>query len=108
MDREELIAALEQHGTEGAGRAALALRAGTSFEVWAGSTVPASRLFAIWAWRAECLAEDGIVSQWDFDRGLPDLQHVGDTPVAMGRVGMGEDSHLVFLTADLSSCVAVL
>ncbi|MFD4908255.1 hypothetical protein [Kitasatospora purpeofusca] len=108
MDREELIAALERHGTEGAGRSVLALRAGTSLRVWAGSTAPASRLFAIWAWRAECLAEDGIVSQRDFDRGLPDLQRAGDTPVAMGRVGMGKDSHLVFLTADLSSCVAVL
>ncbi|MFD8318397.1 hypothetical protein [Kitasatospora purpeofusca] len=108
MDRDELIAALERHGTEGAGRAALALCAGTSFQVWAGSTVPASRLFAVWTWRAECLAEDGIVSRWDFDQGLPDLRRAGDTPVALGRVGTGEGSHLVFLTADLSSCVAVL
>ncbi|MCX4757380.1 hypothetical protein [Kitasatospora purpeofusca] len=108
MDREELIAALERHGTEGAGRAALALRTGISFQVWAGSTTPAGRLFAIWAWRAECLAEDGIAGQWDFGQGLPDLRRAGDTPVALGRVGMGEDSHLVFLTADLSSCVAVL
>ncbi|WP_030394887.1 MULTISPECIES: hypothetical protein [Kitasatospora] len=58
MDREELLVALERHGTEAAGRAALALRAGASFQVWAGSTAPASRLFAIWARRAECLAED--------------------------------------------------
>ncbi|WP_328954607.1 hypothetical protein [Kitasatospora purpeofusca] len=108
MDREELIAALERHGTEGAGRSVLALRAGTSFQVWAGSTAPASRLFAIWAWRAECLAEDGIVSHWDFDQGLPDLRRAGDTAVALGQVGTAGDSQLVFLTADLSSCVAVL
>ncbi|MFB7671968.1 hypothetical protein ACFC26_11180 [Kitasatospora purpeofusca] len=108
MDREELLVALERHGTEGAGRAALALRAGASFQVWAGSTAPASRLFAIWARRAECLAEDGIVSRWDFGQGLPDLRRAGDTAVALGRVGLAGDSQLVFLAADLSSCVAVL
>ncbi|KJY25429.1 hypothetical protein [Streptomyces sp. NRRL S-495] len=108
MDRDDLIAALEEHGTDTAGHAALALRAGTSFQVWAGSTVPADRLFAIWAWRAECLAEDGVATRWDFDQGLPDLRLAGDTPVTLGRVGMPGDSHLVFLNADLSSCVAVL
>ncbi|MEK2491711.1 hypothetical protein WN990_19360 [Kitasatospora purpeofusca] len=109
MDREELIAALEGHGTEGAGRAALALRIGAPFRLpSAGSTVPAREIFDVWTWRAACMAADGFVTCKDFDRGLPDLERAGDTPVAMGRVGMGEDSHLVFLTADLSSCVAVL
>ncbi|MFI9276046.1 hypothetical protein ACIGXM_35980 [Kitasatospora sp. NPDC052896] len=108
MDREDLMAALERHGTDAAGQVALALRAGASFRVWAESRVPASRLFAIWAWRAQCMAEDGIVTCKDFEQGLPDLRRAGDSPVALGRVDLTEDARLVFLTADLSSCVAVL
>lgn len=54
------------------------------------------------------MAEDGVVTCKDFEKGLPDLQRAGDTPVVLGRVALTEDSHLVFLTADLSSCVAVL
>ncbi|MEU9048019.1 MULTISPECIES: hypothetical protein [unclassified Kitasatospora] len=108
MDREDLIAALERHETDAAGHAALALRAGASFRVWAESTVPASRLLDIWAWRAQCMAEDGIVTCKDFEQGLPNLRRAGDTPIALGRVKIAEDSRLVFLAADLSSCVAVL
>ncbi|MFD8754654.1 hypothetical protein ACFV0O_27260 [Kitasatospora sp. NPDC059577] len=108
MDRENLIAALERHETDAAGHAALALRAGASFRVWAESPVPASRLFHIWAWRARCMAEDNIVTCKDFEQGLPDLRRAGETPVAMARVDITEDSRLVFLAADLSSCVAVL
>ncbi|WP_406207737.1 hypothetical protein OH807_35390 [Kitasatospora sp. NBC_01560] len=108
MDRDELVAALERHGTDAAGRAAAALRAGAPFKVWAGSTAPACNLHGIWAWRAQWMAEDGVVTCKDFEKGLPDLQRAGDTPVVLGRVALTEDSHLVFLTADLSSCVAVL
>lgn len=54
------------------------------------------------------MAEDGIVTCKDFEQGLPDLQRAGDTPVALGRVHIAEDSRLVFLAADLSSCIAVL
>ncbi|MFI9325234.1 hypothetical protein ACIGXI_36420 [Kitasatospora aureofaciens] len=108
MDREDLIAALERHETDAADHAAVALRAGAPFRVWAESTVPASRLLGIWAWRAQCMAEDGVVTCKDFEQGLPDLRRAGDAPVALGRVDMTGDSRLVFLSADLSSCVAVL
>ncbi|MFI8460377.1 hypothetical protein [Kitasatospora sp. NPDC085464] len=108
MDREDLIGALERHETDAAGHAAVALRAGASFRVWAESTVPASQLLGIWAWRAQCMAEDGVVTYKDFERGLPDLRRAGDAPVALGRVDIAGDSRLVFLAADLSSCVAVL
>ncbi|MFE0462559.1 hypothetical protein ACFW1A_25220 [Kitasatospora sp. NPDC058965] len=108
MDREDLIVALERHGTVAAGHVALALRAGASFRVWAESRAPASRLLDIWAWRAQCMAEDGVVTCKDFEQGLPDLRRAGDTPVALGRVDVTGDSRLVFLAADLRSCVAVL
>ncbi|MFF3158655.1 hypothetical protein [Streptomyces sp. NPDC057910] len=108
MDRKDLIAALEQHETDAASQAALPLRAGASFRIWAESSVPASQLLDVWAWRAQCMAEDSIVTIKDFEQGLPALRRAGDTPVALGRVDMTEDTHLVFLTADLSSCVAVL
>ncbi|MFJ7247043.1 hypothetical protein ACIQWA_20690 [Kitasatospora sp. NPDC098652] len=108
MERESLITILERHGTDGAQRAALALRAGAGFQVWAGSTAPAGQLFAIWEWRARWMAEDGVVTAKDFEQGLPALRRAGDTPVALGRVQMAGDSHLVFLTADLGGCVAVL
>ncbi|MFJ2192973.1 hypothetical protein ACIOJE_34370 [Kitasatospora sp. NPDC087861] len=108
MDREDLIAALERHETDAASQAALALRAGASFRVWSESTLPASQFLSVWTWRAQCMAEDGVVTCKDFKRGLPDLRRAGDTPVALGRVDVTEDSHLVFLATDLSSCVAVL
>jgi hypothetical protein len=108
VDREDLIAALERHETDAAGHVALALRAGASFRVWAESRAPASRLLGIWVWRARCMAEDGIVTCKDFEQGLPNLERAGYSPVRLGRVHIAEDSRLVFLAADLSSCVAVL
>ncbi|MGW0577079.1 hypothetical protein ACWD25_14140 [Streptomyces sp. NPDC002920] len=108
MDREDLTAALERHGTDAACEAALALHARATFWVRAEKVLPASRLLGVWAWRAQCMAEDGTVSCKDFERGLSALQRAGDAPVALGRVDTAEGTHLIFLAADLSSCVAVL
>ncbi|GHG19573.1 hypothetical protein [Streptomyces hydrogenans] len=108
MDREDLAAALEQHGTDAACEAALALRAGATFSVWGEAALPASRFLSVWAWRAQCMAEDGIVTRKDFEQGLPALQRLGDAPVAMGRVDATEGTRLIFLSTDLISCVAVL
>ncbi|SDT83189.1 hypothetical protein SAMN05216371_8002 [Streptomyces sp. TLI_053] len=54
------------------------------------------------------MAEDGTVTCKDFEQGLPGLRRAGRTPVVLGRVDVTEDTHLIFLTADLSSCIAVL
>ncbi|MFD7452604.1 hypothetical protein [Kitasatospora sp. NPDC059827] len=108
MEREDLITVLERHGTDGALGAATALRAGAAFQVWSGSSAPARQLFAIWEWRAQWMAEDGVVTVKDFEQGLPALRRAGATPVALAKVKMTGDSHLVFLTTDLSACVAVL
>ncbi|MYR47616.1 hypothetical protein GTY83_00540 [Streptomyces sp. SID4928] len=108
MEREDLAVALERHGTNTAGQVALALRAGATFWVDGESMQSARRHFGFWAWRAQCMAEDGTVSCKDFKQGLPALDHWGDALVALGRVDTAKGTHLVFLTADLSSCVAVL
>ncbi|WP_407842067.1 hypothetical protein ACE1OC_42710 (plasmid) [Streptomyces sp. DSM 116496] len=107
MNREDLAAALELHATDAAHGAALALRAGAAFKVWE-KLKPAHQYLDIYAWRAECMAQDGVSTCKDFEQGLPDLQRAGDDPVALGRVDTAEGTHLVFLAADLKSCVAVL
>ncbi|MFE3588097.1 hypothetical protein ACFXOY_11290 [Streptomyces niveus] len=108
MNPEDLTAALERHGTEAAHGAALALRAGAAFKVWAEPLQSARRYLGVWAWRAECMAQDGVSTRMDFEQGVPDLQRAGDDPVALGRVDTDEGTRLVFLAADLKSCVAVL
>nr|WSW64496.1 hypothetical protein OG513_38800 [Streptomyces sp. NBC_00998] len=108
VNREDLAAALEQHATDAAYGTALALRSGAAFEVWAGSLQPACQYLDIYAWRAECMAQDGVSTCKDFGQGLPDLQRAGDGPVALGRVDTAEGTHVVFLAADLKSVVAVL
>ncbi|MEY9969072.1 hypothetical protein ABIA33_007159 [Streptacidiphilus sp. MAP12-16] len=108
MDREDLAVALERHGTDVADEVALALRAGATFWVRADNPVPARELFDVWAWRADWMAQDGIVACKDFGHGLPALRRAGDAAVALGRVDTAEGLHLVFLATDLGSCVAVL
>ncbi|MFI0990426.1 hypothetical protein [Streptomyces exfoliatus] len=108
MDREDLAAALERHPTHAAGHAVLALRAGAAFTVWAERVQPARQYLDVWAWRAQCMEQDGVVTGQDFEQGLPALRHAGDAPVVWGRVEKAEGTHLFFLTSDLSSCVAVL
>ncbi|MGW1773490.1 hypothetical protein [Streptomyces sp. NPDC002104] len=107
MNREALAAALERHATDAAHGSALALRAGAAFKVWEKLN-PARQYLDIYAWRAECMAQDGVSTCKDFAQGLPDLQRAGEDPVALGRVDTAEGTHLVFLAADLKSCVAVL
>jgi hypothetical protein len=108
VEREDLAVALERHGTDAAAQVALALRAGAAFWVRPDPTQPARNYIDVWTWRARCLAEDDTVTCKDFDHGLPALQRAGDAPVALGRVDTAEGTHLVFLTKDLTSCVAVL
>ncbi|MFF2079886.1 hypothetical protein ACFVXG_34645 [Kitasatospora sp. NPDC058162] len=48
VECEDMIAALERHETDGAGRAVLALRAGFPFQAWAELTAPPSRPFGVW------------------------------------------------------------
>ncbi|MFD4935410.1 hypothetical protein [Streptomyces virginiae] len=67
-----------------------------------------SAVLDVYAWRAECMAHDGISTGKDFEQGVPDPRRAGDDPVALGRVNTAEGTHLVFLAAELSSCVAVL
>ncbi|MFE5709612.1 hypothetical protein ACFQ7J_02100 [Streptomyces sp. NPDC056501] len=74
----------------------------------AESLQPVRQCLDVYAWRAECTAQGGIFTCKDFEQGLPDLRRAGDAPVALGRVDTAEGTHLVFLAADLSSCVAVL
>lgn len=83
------------------------MRAGAAFKVWE-KLQPAHQYLDIYAWRAECMAQDGVSTCKDFEEGLPDLQRAGGDPVALGRVDTPEGTHLVFLAADLKSCVAVL
>lgn len=107
VNREDLATALERHATDAANEAALALRAGAVFKVWE-EPQSAHRYLDIYARRAECMAQDGVSTCKDFEQGLPDLRRAGDDPVALGRVDTAEGTHLVFLDADLKSCVAVL
>ncbi|MER8094006.1 hypothetical protein [Streptomyces goshikiensis] len=107
MNREDLAAVLERHATDAAHGAALALRDGAAFKVWA-KLQSAHQYLDVYAWRAECMAQDAISTCKDFEHGLPDLRRAGDQPVALGRVETAEGTHLVFLAADLKSCVAVL
>ncbi|MFI0114545.1 hypothetical protein [Streptomyces globisporus] len=108
MEREDLADALERHGTDAASQAALALRTGAAFQVWAETMQPARRCLDIWTWRAQCIAQDGVVTYKNFEQGLPALRRAGDTPVVLGRVDTAEGTHVLFLDSDLSSCVAVL
>ncbi|MFC8828597.1 hypothetical protein ACFT9I_24990 [Streptomyces sp. NPDC057137] len=108
MNREDLAAALERHATGAAHGVAKALQAGADFKVWAESPLSARRYLDVWAWRAECMAEDGVSTCMDFEQGLPALRRAGDDPVSLGRVDAAEGTHLVFLAVDLKSCVAVL
>ncbi|MER7828479.1 hypothetical protein ABTX85_38785 [Streptomyces sp. NPDC096097] len=107
MNREDLATALERHATDAASAAALALRTGAAFKVWE-KLQSAQQYLDIYAWRAECMAQDGVSTCKDFEHGLPDLRRAGDAPVALGRVDTAVGTHLVFLAADLKSCVAVL
>ncbi|WP_395358025.1 hypothetical protein ACHGLA_00280 [Streptomyces sp. YH02] len=107
MDREDLAAALERHPTDAAGHAALALRAGAAFKVWGEKVQPARHYLDVWAWRAQCMEQDGVVTGKDFEQGLPALRRAGDAPVVLGRVDTAEGTHLFFLASDLSSCIAV-
>ena len=68
----------------------------------------AGQYFEIWRWRAQCMAEEGVATCKDFEHGLPALQHAGDARVALGRIDTEVGTRLVFLAADLASCVAVL
>ncbi|MGW8784085.1 hypothetical protein ACWGNM_39315 [Streptomyces sp. NPDC055796] len=67
MNREDLATALERHATDAANAAALALRAGAAFKVWE-KLQSDQQYLDIYAWRAGCMAQDGVSTCKDFEQ----------------------------------------
>ncbi|MGW7673736.1 hypothetical protein ACWGJX_42665 [Streptomyces sp. NPDC054775] len=76
VNREDLATALERHATDAANEAALALRAGAVFKVWE-ELQSAHHYLDIYAWRAECMAQDGISTCKDFETGVAESSACG-------------------------------
>ncbi|AYL33978.1 hypothetical protein ACFTZ8_13895 [Streptomyces fungicidicus] len=106
MDRDTLQSALSQDVSASA-RAALAqLEAGADFEVFLNQTASAQQLWDIWSWRHEVMLETGVTPRPGLVEAIAGLQAAGTARVYMATVTGTRRRFTIFLSEDLTQCVA--
>ncbi|MGA4980102.1 hypothetical protein [Streptomyces cinereoruber] len=107
MNRDTLRSILAHDGSASA-RAVLAeLEAGADFEVNLNSTASAHLLWTNWSTRQETMREMGVIpSRPGFDEAVERLHAAGTAGVRMGTVTGPQKRYLIFLSEDLTRCVA--
>jgi beta-phosphoglucomutase-like phosphatase (HAD superfamily) len=106
MDRDTLQSALSQDVSASA-RATLAqLEAGADFEVFLNQTASAQQLWDIWSWRHEVMLETGVTPRPGLVEAIAGLQAAGTARVYMATVTGTRRRFTIFLSEDLTQCVA--
>ncbi|MGW2052208.1 hypothetical protein ACWCPF_44955 [Streptomyces sp. NPDC001858] len=106
MNRDTLQSALSQDSS-GPARAALAeLVAGASFEVFLNQTASARQLWDIWSWRHEVMLDTGVTPRPGLAEAVARLQAAGTARVYMATVTGSQRRFILFLSEDLTQCVA--
>ncbi|MEU9705799.1 hypothetical protein [Streptomyces sp. NPDC047981] len=105
MNRDALQSALSHDGCTSA-RAALAeLKAGADFEVFLNQTASAQQLWDIWSWRHE-VTRTGVPPRPGLPEAITGLQAAGTARVYMATVTGPQRRFTIFLSEDLTQCVA--
>ncbi|BDH06827.1 hypothetical protein HEK131_40540 [Streptomyces seoulensis] len=109
VNREGLVALLQSNGSDRSREAVERLAAGAEFVVWSNNPVSARRLWDVWAWREECLLEQGI-SKAGLAEAVRALRAAGDDPICLGAIYPADrrQNCTLFLAGDLGSCVACM
>ncbi|MFE5619587.1 hypothetical protein [Streptomyces sp. NPDC056524] len=106
MDRDALQSALSQDGSISA-RAALAeLAAGADFQVFLNQTTSARQLWDTWSWRHEVMLDTGVTPRPGLAEAIVGLQAAGAARVYMATVIGSQRRFTIFLSEDLTQCVA--
>ncbi|MEU3688905.1 hypothetical protein [Streptomyces narbonensis] len=106
MDRDSLQSALSQDVSASA-RAALAeLEAGADFEVFLNQTASARQLWDIWSWRHEVMLDTGVIPRPGLAEAVARLRAAGTARVYMATVTGSWGRFTLFLSEDLTQCVA--
>ncbi|MFE1290593.1 hypothetical protein [Streptomyces sp. NPDC058751] len=106
MNRDALQSALSQDGCISA-RAALAeLKVGADFEVFLNQTASAQQLWDIWSWRHEVMLDTGVTPRPGLTEAIAGLQAAGTARVYMATVTGSQRRFTIFLSEDLTQCVA--
>ncbi|MFE0700910.1 hypothetical protein [Streptomyces sp. NPDC058872] len=106
MNRDALQSALSQHGSVSARTALAELEAGADCEVFSNQTASAQRLWNIWSWRHEVMLDTGVTPRPGLVEAIAGLQAAGTAPVYLATVTGTRRRFTIFLSEDLTQCVA--
>ncbi|MFJ2823511.1 hypothetical protein ACIO7M_20670 [Streptomyces toxytricini] len=106
MNRDALQSALSQVGSISA-RAALAeLEAGANFQVFLNQTASARQLWDTWSWRHQVMLGTGVTPRPGLAEAIARLEAAGAARVHMATVTGSQRRFTIFLSEDLTQCVA--
>jgi hypothetical protein len=107
VTREQLAAALTANNGVRAREARVVLLAGADF-AWLSErrTLSALRLWDTWSWRLEGLRETGVTPRTGVSDVVDRLRDAGDAPIHLVRISGPDRARTVFLSADLTVCLA--
>lgn len=106
MNRDALQSTLSQDGSASAHAARVELEAGADFEVFLNQTVSALQLWDIWSWRHEVMLDTGVTPRPGLAEAVIRLQPAGTARVYMATVTGSQRRFTLFLSEDLTQCVA--
>ncbi|WP_320781962.1 hypothetical protein [Streptomyces sp. CRN 30] len=106
MNRVAMQSVLAQDGSVSA-RAALAeLEAGSDFEVFLSQTASARQLWDIWSWRQQVMHDTDVTPRPGLAEAVDRLEAAGTARVYMATVTEPQGRFVLFLSEDLTRCVA--
>ncbi|WP_435191809.1 hypothetical protein [Streptomyces sp. bgisy126] len=106
MERDTLQSALSQDVSASARAAQAELEAGADFEVFLNQTASAQQLWDIWSWRHEVMLDTGVTPRPGLVEAIAGLRAAGTARVYMATVTGSRRRFTIFLSENLTQCVA--
>lgn len=106
MNRDALQSALSQDGSISAHAALTELKSGADFEVFLNQTASARQLWDTWSWRHEVMLDTGVTPRPGLAEAVARLRTAGTSRVYIATVTGAQRRFTLFLSEDLTRCVA--
>ncbi|MER5992774.1 hypothetical protein [Streptomyces viridosporus] len=110
MTREQLAAALTLNGCDAAHEARARLLAGADF-TWLSDghrAQSAHRYWDVWSWRLEVMLDTGVMPRPGLAEAVAHLRAADEAETHLATVSAPDRRFTVFLSADLTNCIACM
>jgi len=108
MNRADLESALDRDDTTSARAARAELQAGANFEFFRSQTASARQLWDIWSHRHQVMLDTGVPPRPGLAEAVDKLRAAGTDRLYLATITGSQRRFTIFLSEDLTHCVACM